>query len=147
MSLFFTSGFQSIGDYSFSLSPSNEYSGLISYRMDCFDLLAVQGTLKSLLQHHSSKASILQHSAFFIVQFSHPSRLLENCSFGQMDLFFFTKVMSLFFNMLSRLVIAFLPRIRRLLISLLQSPSPEILEFKKETLSMFPLFPYLFSMK
>ena len=108
--------------FSFSISPSNDYSGLISIRIDRFDLLAVQGTLKSLLQHHSSKASILWHSAFFIVQLSHPYMttgktiaLIRQTSVG--------KVMSLLFNMLSRLVIAFLPRNKHLLISWLQSPS------------------------
>jgi len=108
--------------FSFSISPSNEYSGLISFRMDWLDLLAVQGTLKSLLQHHSSKASILWCSAFFIIQLSHPYittgktiALIRRTCVG--------KVMSLLFNVLSRLVIAFLPRSKRLLISWLQSPS------------------------
>ena len=113
--------------FSFGISPSNEYSGLISFRMDWLDLLAVQETLKSLFQHHSSKASILWHSTFFIVQLSHPYRttgktigLTRQTSVG--------KVMSLFLNMLSRLVIAFLPRSKYLLISWLQSPSALILE-------------------
>ena len=114
--------------FNFSICPSNEYStGLISFRMDWLDLLAVQGTLKSLLQHHTSKASILQHSAFFIAQLSHPymtagkTIALTRRTFGG-------KVMSLLFNMLSRLIIAFLPRSKCLLISWLQSPSAVILE-------------------
>ena len=113
--------------FSFNISPSNEHSGLISFRMDWLDLLAVQGTLKSLLQRLSSKASILLHSAFFIVQLSYPYMttgktiaLTRRTSVG--------KVMSLLFNMLSRLVIVFLPRSKRLLISWLQSPSAVILE-------------------
>ena len=110
MSQFFASGGQSIG-----VSASNEYSGLISFRMDWLDLLAVEGTLKSLLQHHSSKASILQRSTFFIVQLSHPymttgkTTVLTRWTFVG-------KVMSLLFNMLSRLVITFLPRSRHILI-------------------------------
>ena len=117
--------------FSFRISPSNEYPGLISFRMDWLDLLAVQGTVKSLLKHHSSKASILQRTAFFIVQLSHsymttrkkPIALTRRTSVG--------KVMSLLYNMLSRLVIAFLPRSRRLLISWLKSPSAVILEPKR----------------
>ena len=101
--------------FSFSISPSNEYSGLISCRIDWFDLLAVQGTLKSLLQHHSSKASILQHSAFFTVQLSHPYMTTGN-TIALTRWAFVSKVMSLLFNMLSRLVIAFLPRSKHLLI-------------------------------
>ena len=127
--------------FSFSISPSHEHPGPISFRIDWLDLLAVQGTLKSLLQHHSSKASILRHSAFFIVQLSHPyittgktTALTRLTSVG--------KVMSLLFNMLSRLVITFLPRSKRLLISWLQSPSPMILEspkIKSDTVStVFP---------
>jgi len=108
--------------FSFSISPSNEYSGLISFRMDWLDLLAVQGTLKNLLQHHSSKASILQHSAFFTVQLSHP-HMTTGKTMALTKLTFADKVMSLLFNMLSRLVITFLPRRKRLLISWLQSPS------------------------
>ena len=111
----------------FSMSPSNEYSGLISFRMDWLDLLAVQGTLKSLLQHHSSKASILRCSGFFIVQLSHPYMTTgKTIAFTRWT--FVGKVMSLLFNMLSRLVIAFLPRSKHLLISWLQSPSAVILE-------------------
>jgi len=116
--------------FSFSISPSNEYSGLISFRMDWLDLLAVQGTLKSLLQHRSSKASILQCSTFFIVQLSHPY-MTTGKTIALTRWTFVGKVMSLLFNMLSRLVIAFLPRSQCLLISWLQSPSAEILEFKK----------------
>ena len=113
--------------FSFSLSPSNEYSGLeYSIRMDWLDLLAVQGTLKSLLQHHSSKASILQHSAFFIVQLSHPY-MTTGKTIALTRRTFVGKVMSLLFNMLSRLVIALLPRSKRLLISWLQSPSDSLL--------------------
>ena len=106
--------------FSFSISPSNEYSGLISFRMDWLDLLAAQGTLKSLLQHHSSKASILRCSAFFIVQLSHPY-MTTGKSIALTRQTFVGKVMSLLFNMLSRLVITFLPRSKCLLISWLQS--------------------------
>ena len=113
--------------WSFSLSPSNEYSGLISFRMDWFYLLAVQGTLKSLLQHHSSKASILQCSVFFIVQLSHPY-MTTGKTIALTRRTFVSKSMSLLFNMLSRLFIAFLPRSKYLLISWLQSPSAVILE-------------------
>ena len=107
--------------FSFSISPSNEYSGLISFRMVWLDLLAVQGTLKSLLQHHSSKASILQCSAFFIVQLSHPY-MTAGKTITLTRWTFVGKVMSLFVNMLSRLVITFPPRSKHLLISWLQSP-------------------------
>ena len=116
--------------FSFNISPSNEYSGLISFRMDWLDLLTVQGTLKNLLQHYSSKASILWHSAFFIVQLSQPymttgkTKALTRWNTAG-------KVMSLLFNMLSRLVIIFLPRSKRLLISWRQSPSTVILEPKR----------------
>ncbi|CAI9152346.1 unnamed protein product [Rangifer tarandus platyrhynchus] len=116
--------------FSFSISPSNEYSGLISFRMDGLDLLAAQGTLKSLLQYHGSKASIFQHSAFFIVQLSHPY-MTAGKTIALTRQIFVGKVMSLLFNMLSRLVIAFLPRSNCLLISWLQSPSAVILEPKK----------------
>ena len=113
--------------FSFNISPSNEYPGPISFWMDWLDLLAVQGTLKSLLQHHSSKASILQCSAFFIVQLSHPYMTTgKNIALTRWS--FVGKVMSLLLNMLSRLVITFLPRSKRLLISWLQSPSAVILE-------------------
>ena len=113
--------------FSFNISPSNEHWGLISFRRDWLDLLAVQGTLKSLLQHHSSKASILQHSAFFIVQLSHPY-MTTGKTIALTRWTFVDKVMSLLFNMLSRLVITFLPRSKRLSISWLQSPSAEILD-------------------
>ena len=113
--------------FSFSISPSNEHPGLISFRMDWLDLLAVQGTLKSLLQHHRSKASILQHSAFFIVQLSHPYMTTGKTT-ALTRWTFIGKVTSLFFNMLSSLVITFLPRSRCLLISWLQSPSAVTLE-------------------
>ena len=108
--------------FSFNISPSNEYPGLISFRMDWLDLLVVQGTLKSLLQHHSSKASILLHLAFFIVQLGHPY-MTTGKTIALSRWTFVSKVMSLLFNMLSRLVITFLPRSKRLLISWLQSPS------------------------
>ena len=113
--------------FSFSISPSDEYSGLISFRMDQLDLLAVQGTLKSLLQHHSSKASILWCSAFFIVQLSHPY-MTTGKTIALTRWTFVDKVMSLLVNMLSRLGITSLPRIKCLLISWLQSPSAVILE-------------------
>ena len=112
--------------FGFNISPSNEHPGLISFRMDWLDL-AVQGTLKSLLQHHSSKASILLHSAFFIVQLSHPYMTTGKTIALTRQMFVY-KVMSLLFNMLSRLVITFLPRSKHLLISWLQSPSAVILE-------------------
>ena len=116
--------------FSFNISPSNEHSGLISFRMDWLDLLAVQGTIKHLLQHHSSKALILWHSAFFIVQLSHPY-MTTGKTIALTRWTFVGKVMSLLFNMLSRLVITFLPRSKRLLMSWLQSPSAVILEPKK----------------
>ena len=116
--------------FSFSISPSSEHPRLISFRVDWLDLLAVQGALKSLLQHHSSKASIFQHSAFFMVQLSHPymttGKIIALTRWS-----FVGKVMSLPSNMLSRLAIAFLPRSKHLLISWLQSPSAVILESKK----------------
>ena len=116
--------------FSFHISPSNEHPGLISFRMDWLDLLAVQGTLKSLLQHHSSKASILRCSAFFIVQLSHPY-MTTGKTIVLTRWTFVDKVMSLDFNMLSMLVITFLPRSKHLLISWLQSPSAVILEPRK----------------
>ena len=119
--------------FSFSISPSNEHPGLISFRMDWLDLLAVQGTLRSLLQHHSSKASIFRLSAFFIVQLSHPCMTTGKTT-ALTRWTFIGKVMSLLFNMLSRLAITFLPRSKRLLISWLNSPSAVILEPKKKTL-------------
>ena len=117
-------------NFNFSISPSNEYPELISFRMDWLDLLAVQRTLKSLLQHHSSKPSILQHSAFFTVQLSYPY-ITTGKTIALTRWNFVGKVMSLLFNMLSRLVITFLPRSKRLLISWLHSPSAMILEPKK----------------
>ena len=125
--------------FSFNISPSNEHPGLISFRMDWLDLLAVQGTRKSLLQHHSSKASILQHSAFFIVQLSHPY-MTTGKTIALTRRTFVGKVVSLVFNMLSRLVITFLARSKRLLISWLQSPSAVILEppkIKSDTVSKY----------
>ena len=121
----------------FNISPSNEHPGLISFRMERLDLLAVQGTLKSLLQNHSSKASILQHSAFFIVQLSH-SYMTTGKTISLIRQTFVGKVMSLLFNMLFRLVITLLPRSKHLLISWLQSPSVVILEpgkIKSDTVS------------
>ena len=118
------------GSFSFSISPSNEHPGLISFRINWLDLLAVQGTLKSLLQHHSSKASVLRCSAFFTVQLSHPY-MTAGKTIALTRRTFVGKVMSLLFNMLSRLVITFLPRSKCLLISWLQSPSAVILEPEK----------------
>ena len=114
--------------FSFSISPSNKYSGLIFSRTDLFDLLAIQGTLKSLLQHHSSKASILPGSVFFVVQLSH-LYMTTGKTTALTKWTFVGKVLSLLFNMLSRFVIAFLPRSKHLLISWLQSPSAVILDF------------------
>ena len=116
--------------FSFSISPSNDHPGLISFRVDWLDLLAVQGTLKSLLKHHSSKVSILQHSAFFTVQLSHPY-MTTGKTIALTRRTFVCKVMSLLLNMLSMLVTTFLPRSKRLLISQLQSPSAVILEPRK----------------
>ena len=126
--------------FSFSISPSNEYSGLISFRTDWFDLLAVQGTLKSLLQYRSSKVSILQHLAFYIVQLSHPY-MTTGKTIALTRQTFVSKVMSLLFNMLSRLVITFLPRSQCLLIPWLQSLSAVIFKLKKIKLShCFPIY-------
>ena len=133
---------QKYWSFSFSISPSNEHPGLVSFRMDWLDLLAVQGTLKSLLQYHSSKASILQCSAFFTVQLSHPY-MTTGKTITLTKWTFVSKVMSLLFNMLSRLVITFLPRTKRLLISWLQSPSAAILEprkIKSDTVSTYPVY-------
>ena len=138
-------GGQNIGVSASNISPSNEYPGLISFRMDWLDLLAVQGTLKSLFQHHSSKASILQHSAFFIVQLSHPY-LTTGKTIALTRRIFVDKVMSLLFNMLSTLVIDFLPRSKRLLISWLRSSSAVILEPPKIKSHCFHYFP-VFAMK
>ena len=131
-----------IRSFSFTISPSNEHSGLISMRMDWMVLLAVQGTLKSLLQHHSSKASILQCSAYFKVQLSHPY-MTTGKTIALTRRTFVGKVMSLLFNMLSSLVITFLPRSKCHLISWLQSPSAVILESKKiktVTVSSLPIY-------
>ena len=127
---FFESHGHSIWNFSFSISSSNEYSGLISFRMDWLDLLVVQGTLKSLLQYHSSKASILRYSTFYMIQLSHPYITTGN-TIALIIWTFVCKAMSLLFNMESEFVIAFLPRSKRLLISWLQSPSAVILEPKK----------------
>ena len=131
---------------SFSISPSNEYSGLISFRIQWLDLLAVQGTLRSLLQLHSSKASMLWCSAFFMVQLSHPYTTTGK-TIALTGQTFVSKVMSLLFNMLSRLIIAFLPRSKRLLFPWPQLPSAMILEPKKISLSLLPLFLHLLAMK
>ena len=144
MSQFFASGGQNIKteDFSFSISPSNEYSGLISFRHDWFDFLAVQGTLKSLLQHHNLKASILQHSAFFMVQLSHPY-MTTGKTIALTKGTFVGKAMSLPFNRLPRFLIGFLPGSKHLLISCLQSLSAVTLEPKKiksATVSTFSLF-------
>ena len=132
--------------FSFSISPSNEFSGLISFRMDWFDLLAVQGTLKSILQHHGSKVSILWCSVFLMIQLSH-HYMTTGESIALTIWIFVGKVMSLFFHMPSRFVIVLLPKSKCLLISWLQSPSSVILDLRKENTSLFPLFPHLFAMK
>jgi len=127
--------------FSFNISPYNEHPGLISFRKDWLDILAVQGTLKSLLQHHSSKPSILWHSAFFIVQLSH-SYMTTGKTIALTKQTFVGKVTFLFFNMLSRLVVIFLPRSKHLLISWLQSPSAVILEPPKiKSASVYTVFP------
>ena len=131
---------------SFNISPSNEHPGLISFRMDWLDLLAVQGTLKSLPQHYSSKASILLHSAFFIVELSHPY-MTTGKTIALTRQTFVGKVMSLLLNMLCRLVITFLPKSKCLIISWLQSPSVVILEPRKIVSHCFHCFPVLFFMK
>ena len=125
--------------FSFSISPSTEYLGLISFRMDWLDLLAVKGTLKNLLQHHTSKASVLWCLAFFIVQLSH-SYMTTGKTIALTRWTSVGKVMSLLFNMLSRLIIAFLSRSKHLLISWLQSPSAVILEPKKMLCYCFPIY-------
>ena len=141
MSQLFRSGGQKYLSFSFNISPSNEHPGLVSFRMDWLDVRAVQGTLKSLLQYHSSKASILQHSAFFTVQLSHPY-MITGKTIALTGQTFVGKVMSLLFNMLSRLVITFLPRSKHLLISWLQSPSAVILEPPQNKMShCFHCFP------
>ena len=126
--------------FSFSISPSNEHSGLISFRMDWLHILAVQGTLESLLQHHSSKASIFQHSAFLTVQLSQPY-MTTGKTIALTRRTFVDRIMSLLFNMLSMLVINFLPRSKCLLISWLQSSSAVILELKKIVSHCFHCFP------
>ena len=128
--------------FSFRISPSNEHSELISFRMDWLDLLAVQGTLKSLLEHHTSKASILQHSAFFIVQLSHVY-MTTGKTIALTRHTFVDKVMSLLFNMLSRLVIIFLPRSKHLLTSWLQSHLQRFWSPQKYVGHCFPFFPHL----
>ena len=135
---FFASGGRSIEGFSFNISPFNEYSGLISFRVDWLDLLAVQGTLKSFLQHHSSKASNLRHSAFFTVRLSHPYMTTGKTIALTRQAFFVGKVMSLLFNMLSRLVITFLSRSKCLLISWLRSPSAVI--FGAQENEVYPCF-------
>ena len=145
MSQFFASGGQSIGASALA-SVLLIYSGLVSFRMDWLDLLAVQGTLKSLLQHHSSKASVLQHSAFFIVQLSHPYMTTAK-TIALTRWTFVGKVMYLLLNMLSRLVIAFLPRSKHLLIPWLQSPSAVILEPKKINSVTVFIVSHLFALK
>ena len=132
--------------FSFGIIPSKEIPGLISFRMDWLDLLAVQGTLKSLLQHHSPKTLVLQRSAFFTVQLSHPY-MTTGKTIALTRRTLVNKVMSLLLNMLSRLVITFLPSSKRLFISWLQSPSAVILEPLKIKSDMFLLFPHLFAMK
>ena len=133
-------------NFNFSISPSNEHPGLISFRMDWLDVLAVQGTLKSLLQHHSSKASILRHSAFFRVQISH-LYMTTGKTITLTRQTFVDKVMSLLFNMLSRLVITFLPRSKRLLISWLQSPSAVVLKPRKINSATVSTVSHLFATK
>ena len=129
--------------FSFNIRPSNEHPGLISFRIDWLDILAVQGTLQSLIQHHSSKASILWCSAFFIVQLSHP-HMTTGKTMALTRQIFVGKVMSLLFNMLSRLVTTFLPRSKHLLISWLQSPSAVILEPRKiRSLTVSTLTPFI----
>ena len=132
--------------FSFSNSPSNEYSWLISLKIDCFDLLAVQETLRSLFNHHSYKASILWHSAFFTVQLSQ-QYMTTGKTIALILWTFVGRVMFLLFNTLSRFVIAFLPRRNCLLISWLQSPSTVILDHPKEEMSLLPPFPLLFGMR
>ena len=132
--------------FSFSIIPSKEIPGLISFRMDWLNVLAVQGTLKSLLQHHSSKASILRHLAFFMVKLSHPY-MTTGITIALTRQTFVGKVLSLLFNMLSRFVIAFLPRSKYLLISWPQSPSAVILKSKKIKSLTVSILPHLFPVK
>ena len=132
--------------FSFSICLSHEYSELISFRMDWFHLLAVEGALRSLLQHHSSEALVLWHSAFFMVQLSHPYMTTGKTTASTIRTFV-RKVMSVLLNTLSKIVIAFLPRRKRLLISWLQSPSAVILKPKKIKPVTFSLFPHIFAVK
>ena len=132
--------------FSFRISPSNEYSGWISFRIYWFDLLTVQETLKSLLQHHNSKASFLQHSAFFAVQLSHPY-MITGKNIALTVWTFISKVMSLFFNVLSTFVIAFLPRSKCLLFQGYSHHPPWFWSPRKWSLSLFPHFPHLFAVK
>ena len=142
MSQFFVIRWPKYWSFCFSTSPSNEYSGLISFRIDWFDLLAVQGPLKSLFQHHSSKASILQCSAFSMVQLSHP--YMTTGKIIALTIWtFVSKVMFLLFNILFKFAIAFLPRSKYLLISWLQAPSAVMWSPRKQSLSLSPLFPHL----
>ena len=145
-SQFFCNRWPNYWNFSFSISPSNEYSGLISFRMDCFDLLAIQGTPKNLVQHHSSKASVLQWSVFFMAQLLHPYMTTEK-TIALAIWTFAGKVRSLLFNILSKLVIAFLPRSKCLLISWLQSPSAMILDFKKIKSVTVSILSRLFALK
>ena len=146
MTRLFAPGDQKYWSFSFSISPSNEYSGLISFRIDWFDPFAIRGIPKSLLKHHNSKASVLRCSAVFMVQLSHPY-MTTGKTIALTTWTFFGKVMSLFFNILSRMVIAFLPRSKHLLMSCLQPPSAVILEPKKINYISVSLFPHLFAMK
>ena len=146
MSRLFASGGQSIRASASAISPFNEYSGLISFRIDWVDVLAVQGTLKSLLRHHSSKESIFQCSAFFMVQFPHPY-MSTGKTIALTRRTFVGKVMSLLFDTLSRFVMAFLPRSKQFLISWLQSPSGVILEPKKIKSVTFSIVSHLFATK
>ena len=131
------------GSFSFSISPSNEYSGFISFRIDWFDLLAVQGTLKSHLQHHSSKASIIRHSAFFMGKLTSECNYWKSHSFDYMDHWWQSDV--LLFNMLSRFVIALLPRSKHLLFHVCSHCMQWFWSQRKENLSLFPFFPHLFA--
>ena len=146
MRCLFASGTQNHWSFSFSISPSNEYSGLISFRIDWFDFLDVQGTLKSLLQHHNLKASIFWHSAIIMTQLSH-CYMTTGKMIALTRWTFVGKIMSLLSNMLSRFVIAFLPKTKSLLISWLQSLSAVIIEPKKIKCHCFHFFPHLFAMK
>ena len=132
--------------FSFNISPSNEHSGLISFRIDWFDLLADQGTIKSLLQHHSSKASVLQHSTFFVVQLSHPY-MTTGKTIALTRWTFIGKEMSLLFNILSRLFIAFLSRSKCLNFMAAVTICSDFGALKNKSLPLFPLFPHVFAME